>query len=149
MRLSWLSCAFLMLFALPTAAGAAGAEPPLVAAAKAGDLARVEALLAVGIDPDQADGHRNTALIFAARDGRLAIARALIAAGATVNWLDGEQVTPLILAAYRNRPALARLLLDSGADPAPRDRWGRRALDYALRRGADDPIAVMLRAVAP
>ena len=73
-------------------------------------------------------------------------ARALVAAGASVNWLDGEQVTPLILAAHKNHPAVARLLLDAGADPAPRDRWGRQALDYALRRGADDPIARLIRA---
>ena len=60
----------------------------------------------------------------------------------------GEAVTALILAAHKNHPAMARLLLDHGADPRPRDIWGRRALDYALRRGPDDPIALMLRAAA-
>ena len=87
----------------------------------------------------------NTALIFAARDGRLAIARALIAGGATVNWIDGEGVTPLILAAFKGHGEIARLLVAHGADPDVRDQWGRRALDYALRRGPDDPIAKLLQ----
>ena len=132
---------FLSLVTRPLAAA-----PPLVEAARAGDLAAVERLLAAGADPDQHDRHRNTALIFAARDGHLAMARALVAAGASVNWVDGEKVTPLILAAHKNHPGVARLLLESGADPAARDKWGRQALDYALRRGADDPIARLIRA---
>lgn len=137
---------FAILVLLVLAARPLAAAPPLVDAAKAGDLAAVERLLAAGADPDQHDRHRNTALIFAARDGRLEIARALVAAGASVNWVDDEFVTPLILAVHKNHPALARLLLEAGADPAPRDRWGRQALDYALRRGADDPIARLIRA---
>ena len=141
----FLGC-LLLLLSLAVSARPLAAAPPLVDAAKAGDLAAVERLLAAGADPDQHDRHRNTALIFAARDGHLEVARALVAAGASVNWVDGEQVTPLILAAHKNHPDVARLLLEAGADPAPRDRWGRQALDYALRRGADDPIARLIRA---
>lgn len=125
------------------------ADPPLVTAAKRDDLERVQYLLTQGAAPDQHDSHRNTALIFAARDGRLEMAKALIAAGASVNWVDGEGVTPLILAAHKNHADLARLLLAQGADVTPRDQWGRRALDYALRRGEDDEIAVMLRSKTP
>ena len=33
-----------------------------------------------------------------------------------------------------------------GADPSIRDQWNRTALDYALRRGANDPIARMIAA---
>lgn len=138
-----------LILSLRLGARPLAAAPPLVEAARAGDLAAVERLLAAGADPDQHDRHRNTALIFAARDGHLEMARALIAAGASVNWADGEKVTPLILAAHKNHPALARLLLDSGADPAPQDKWGRQALDYALRRGAGDPIARLIRASQP
>ena len=118
----------------------------LVEAAKRGDLALVSRLLAEGGDPDSHDAHRNTALIFAARDGYLAIAQALLNGGASVNWQDGELVTPLILAAFKNHPEVARLLLDRGADPDIRDQWDRTALDYALRRGPDDPIARMIDA---
>ncbi len=124
------------------------AEPPLVEAAKRGDLAAVVALLAEDADPDSHDRHGNTALTFAARDGHLEMAEALIAAGATVDWQDGERVTPLILAVHKNHPGVARLLLDQGADPSIRDKWNRTALDYALRRGTDDPIARMIAAAA-
>ena len=107
--------------------------------------AGVEALLASGADPDAHDDAHNTALIFAARDGRLEIARALIEHSATVDWIDGEGVTPLILAAFKGHQEIAELLLDRGADPEIRDQWGRRALDYALKRGEDDAIARLLR----
>lgn len=135
----------LLLVAAPLQA----ADPPLVAAAKAGNLAEVRRLLDTGVDPDQHDRHNNTALIFAARDGRLEIAEALIAASASVDWIDGEEVTALILAAHKNHPAIARLLLERGAGTGQRDKWGRRALDYALRRGEDDAIAAMLRRAEP
>lgn len=132
-----------LLLARPAAADPAGEA--LIGAAKAGDLAAVQALLESGAHPDAHDRVDNTALIFAARDGRLEIARALIGRGATVNWIDGEGVTPLILAAFKGHLEIARLLLAHGADAELRDRWGRRALDYALRRGQDDPIAQLLR----
>ena len=140
MRAPLLGFLLLVLTALPAWAGA-----ELIAAAKAGDAAGVERLLAAGADPDCPDQLRNTALIFAARDGRLEVARLLIAAGASVNWVDDEHVSPLILAAFKNHPAVARLLLSAGADTEIRDQWGRRAMDYALRRGAADEIARQLR----
>ncbi len=117
----------------------------LLLAAKRGDAVAVWAALAAGSAPDHADAKGNTALIFAARDGHLEIADMLIAYGAKVDWQDDEQVTPLILAASRNHPEIATLLLDHGARPTLQDQWGRTALDYAERRGSDDPIAVMLR----
>lgn len=118
----------------------------LIEATKRGDLAAVETLLASGADPDAHDQVNNTALIFAARDGRLSIARLLIERGATVDWIDGEGVTPLILAAFKGHLGLVKLLLDHKARRDLRDQWGRRALDYALRRGPNDPIARLLKA---
>ncbi|MEM7223310.1 MAG: ankyrin repeat domain-containing protein [Pseudomonadota bacterium] len=126
-------------------AGPVQAGDALIAATKVGDLSQVERLLAAGADPDCHDQVRNTALIFAARDGRLGIAQRLIAAGASVNWVDDEQVSPLILAAFKDHPEVVRLLLAKGADTEIRDQWGRRALDYALRRGAADDIAEQIR----
>ena len=96
--------------------------------------------------PNAHDRLRNTALIYAARDGALEIAKALIAKGADVNWQDGEKVTPLILASHKNHIELVRLLLIHKADRELRDKWARRALEYALRRGVDDPIARLLQA---
>ncbi|MGI9418489.1 MAG: ankyrin repeat domain-containing protein [Geminicoccaceae bacterium] len=120
-------------------------EQELLLAAKRGDAVAVWAALATGTPPDSADERSNTALIYAARDGHLEVAETLIAYGATVDWRDDEKVTPLILAASRNHPAIVTLLLEHGAAPTIQDQWGRTALDYAERRGTDDPIAVMLR----
>lgn len=130
--------------------GLASQDPPLlIEAAKRGDLAEVSRLLADGADPNARDRHNNTALTFAARDGHLDMARRLLSAGADVGPIDDEGVTPLILAAFKNHPEIAFLLLDKGADASVRDQWGRRALDYALRRGPEDPIARRLKDLAP
>ena len=121
-------------------------DPELVKAAKEGDTSLVATLLYGGADPDSYDRNRNTALIYAARDGRLDMAQTLIRNGADVNWQDGERVTPLILASHKNHVAIVRLLLKHKADSDIRDKWARTALDYALRRGEDDPIAKLLKA---
>ncbi|MDH3662569.1 MAG: ankyrin repeat domain-containing protein [Alphaproteobacteria bacterium] len=120
-------------------------DQELLLAAMRGDAVAVWAALAAGAPPDNADERGNTALIFAARDGHFEVAEMLIAYGATVDWQDDEQVTPLILASSRNHPRIVTLLLSHGALAAIQDQWGRTALDYAERRGPDDPIAVMLR----
>lgn len=120
-------------------------DQELVLAAKRGDGVGVWAALAAGAEPDFTDRAGNSALTFAARDGHLGIAEVLLGYGATVDWQDDEKVTPLILASSRNHPGIVTLLLNHGAMLAIKDQWGRTALDYAERRGADDPIAVMLR----
>jgi ankyrin repeat protein len=125
-------------------AAAQSGEPALVEAARLGDLGAVNDLLGAGADPDAQTELGNTALIYAARDGRIEIAKTLIAHGASVNWIDGEGVTPLILAAFKDHGEVAALLLAQGADRSIRDRWGRNALDYSLRRGAEDSIARLL-----
>ncbi|NEP54411.1 MAG: ankyrin repeat domain-containing protein [Moorea sp. SIO3C2] len=120
------------------------AQPPLITATLAGDAEQVRQLLQQGTDPNQVYG-TNTALIYASRDGFSEIVQILIEAGADVNWIDGEGVTPLILAAFKNHPAIVQMLLDQGADTSIRDQWSRTALDYALRRGADDAIVHLLQ----
>lgn len=134
----------ILLLACFDAAGAMDGSD-LIAAVKRGDRIVVEQLLDSGVAPDYADQHNNTALIFAARDGFTDIAELLVERGATVDWIDGEGVTPLILAAFKGHEAIAAMLLQRGADSRIRDQWGRDALDYALRRGLDDPIAIRIR----
>ncbi|MEM9163751.1 MAG: ankyrin repeat domain-containing protein [Cyanobacteria bacterium P01_F01_bin.4] len=130
--------------ASPAISTPAPARPPLIEATLAGDVEAVRSQLQTGTDPNVVY-NTNTALTYAARDGFTDIARLLIDAGADVNWIDGEGVTPLILAAFKNHPELTGLLLDHGADTAVRDQWDRTALDYALRRGEDDPIVHLLQ----
>ncbi len=143
----------LLFMALELAGPVEGAQKDLGArlidATKRGDIAAVQAFLDAGVDPDSHDQVNNTALIFAARDGHYEIVRRLLDRGAAVDWIDDERVTALILAAYKGHAAIVGLLLARGADPSRRDQWGRRASDYALRRGPDDPIAQRLLAEEP
>ena len=123
-----------------------GKDPALIAAVLRYDTAAVKRLIASGAEVDEVDDVRNTALTFAARDGQTQIAQLLIQAGADPGWTDGEEVTPLILASFKNHPKIVALLLaqKEKARPGHKDKWGRRALDYAKRRGSDDPIYRLL-----
>jgi ankyrin repeat protein len=136
---------FWALFWTQPAPGAPANAVPLLAATLDGDVSRVKSLLADGVDPDILDDHRNTALIYAARDGETEIAELLLEAGADAGWIDGERVTPLILAFFKGHLGIVYLLLARQVDRTHRDQWGRTALDYALRRGNSDPIAILLQ----
>lgn len=138
-------CALVLVFYTSAVVAEQMTAAAIIAATKQGDLAAVEGLLAQGVDPDLADSRNNTALIFAARDGQTEIARLLLDHGATLDWIDGEGVTPLILASFKGHGEIVEMLLKRGADIMIRDQWDRNALDYALRRGEEDPIAVQIR----
>jgi hypothetical protein len=117
----------------------------LLRAAAAGDLGRLAQLLQAGADPNVVGTDWRSPLIHAVVLGRLDMVRVLVRAGARVDWQDVDKVTPLILAAHGNHPGVAEYLILAGADPMVTDRWGRRALDYALMRGKNDAVARMLR----
>ena len=117
----------------------------LVRAAAAGDVDRLTQLLQAGADPNVVGMDWRAPLHHAVLLGRLDMVAVLVRAGARVGWRDADKVTPLILAAHGNYPAIAEYLILAGADPLVTDRWGRRALDYALMRGKNDAVARMLR----
>jgi hypothetical protein len=97
----------------------------LMLAAAAGDLTKVQGLLAQGVDVNAITGIGETALTYTA-DGerqRVELARALLAAGADVN-LGGMWNTPLTAAARKGDAALVELLLAAGADANLSDQWG-------------------------
>ena len=118
---------------------------PLIAATLDDDVEKVKHLIHAGAHIDEIDGGKNTALIYAARDGRVEITRILLNAGADPGWVDGELVTPLILASFRNHVEIVKMLLARNVDRQHRDKWNRTALTYALRRGQNDPIALLLK----
>jgi hypothetical protein len=74
------------------------AEDGLIAAALAGDLDRVNTLLAAGTDVNARDEDGWTALLLASRDGHQKVARALLAAKADVNAAAEDGATALIAA---------------------------------------------------
>jgi outer membrane protein assembly factor BamB len=76
------------IFIAATVAIAQSANEALFEAARAGDVARIEAALAQGADVNATSRYNVTALIFAASNGRLEAVRALVARGANVNAQD-------------------------------------------------------------
>jgi ankyrin repeat protein len=112
------------------------ADPDLVLAARAGDLVRVESLLAAGASVDARDGEGSTALMFAALRGDGKMAQALLAAGAAPNLKDANGETALILGARRGAE-MVRALLASGANPNLEDAEGQTALLVAAEADAE------------
>ncbi|MBV8516683.1 MAG: ankyrin repeat domain-containing protein [Acidobacteria bacterium] len=133
---------------------------PLVTAARAGDVARVRALLAHGADPNAPSGENGwTPLLHAVHKSQPAAAAALLAAGADPNRAGDGGMTPLMMAAGYGDRATVALLLGHGAKPAAADHNGETALDYALSGMTDldkftyfqcqDACASLLTRVSP
>ncbi len=108
----------------------------LVAAARDGELARVQALLSSGAEVDAQDDEGSTALMFAALRGDSAMVEALLAAGADPNLKDANGETALLLGAGRG-VEIVRSLLAAGADPNLKDGEGQTALLVAAETQAE------------
>ena len=112
--------ALLVAVVLPAALAAqqAGADDPLLDAARRGELETVRELILRGADVDAVRGDGMTALHLAAERGHAEVARALIDAGAAVD--AGTRIgryAPLHLAARGGHGAVVARLLEAGADP--------------------------------
>jgi len=144
------------MVALGLAALLGAAAPPaagqLIDAARNGDLAAVQTLLAGGADANRAQGDGMTALHWAAERGHAAVADLLLSAGATVDAKTRiGSYTPLHLASRGGHGSIATALLDAGADPhatttgsgvtpvhlAAGAMDGAEVVTELLRRGAD------------
>jgi ankyrin repeat protein len=128
------------------------ADMQVVAAARAGDDARLAALLSGGASPD---GHLKTgdtvlqaAIGGCPRDKMAAVARLLIDHGAKVDAQNSYGETALFSAAWVGGPELVRLLLRSGADVMHRSLGGSTPLHKAAQCAAHDAAAVLLEAGA-
>ena len=138
----------LLLAGVAPGTAAVTVDTPLIEAVKAGDVARVEALLDQGTDPDAAAPDGTTPLHWAARDAHPAIVEHLLAAGANTNAANRYGVTPLALAAERGDAAIVGSLLDVGADPNGTTGEGETVLMVAARTGRVPVIQRLLGAGA-
>ncbi|OGS41196.1 MAG: hypothetical protein A2506_00835 [Elusimicrobia bacterium RIFOXYD12_FULL_66_9] len=127
----------------PTSGGA-----KLTEAVKAGDLARVQGLLAAGVDANGLDEGGNSPLILASFMGREDIASTLLAAGADPKVRNAANDTALHYAAPKATAALVKALLQKGADPRARDYHENTPLAYAVREGKAEAVGPLLAAGA-
>lgn len=126
-------------------------DTPLHLAARAGDAAEVERILAAGEGVDVENRIGYTPLMEASREGHTAVVLHLLDAGAdpahTGNPL-GMGMTALHLAADRDRPEVARILLARGLAVDVGNAQGTTPLAWALGEGSAGTAAVLLDAGA-
>src|SRR5580700_10359547 len=129
---------------------AAGGLPPIVVAAKAGDLAEVERLLAAGAAVNEVGGPLWHACSAAApAEVRIAIVERLLAAGAHPRTGTPYDIVPLHAAARHGPWALVALLIKHGASEWQDDSRGRRAVDYARDGAAPDKAEILHKLSRP
>ena len=137
---------------------------PLMMAAYAGNVEAVRLLLTKGARVNIVSGPPNakvkngvialgtfTPLLLAATYGPSALVTDLIRAGAEVNVQDSRGMTPLMLAvsADYSDPDIAKILLAAGANVATKSLAGETAMDWALKSGATQKVAMLKAANAP
>ena len=120
----------------------------LIAAAGAGDLIRVEDLLARGASVGARDADRRTALVAASFENNVAVAERLVAAGADVNAKDQTVQSPYLIATSEvgDDPRLLELTLDNGAEVDDKDSYNGTGLIRAAERGHARIVRRLLRA---
>jgi ankyrin repeat protein/HEAT repeat protein len=120
----------------------------LQAAAFAGKVDTIEALLASGITPVWDGMDRADAMVRAAGAGRLDVIIALQKQGMRIEATDSTAATPLAAAAEQGRIETVRYLLQKGAGVNAGDSRGRTPLMQAAAGGQAEVIALLLPAGA-
>ncbi|MGH8706844.1 MAG: ankyrin repeat domain-containing protein [Burkholderiales bacterium] len=108
-------------------------------AARRGDLAAIDRLLAAGAKVDAIDGGGATPLYVAANEGHAAVVPRLLKAGGDprhrVMGFTGSTGTPIHAATRQGHLSVVRVLLEAGVDPNLPDDGVGSPLHAALRRG--------------
>lgn len=126
------------------------------AAIEALDVAKVQTLLASGVDPDvwdMTEGYDRPlqAVARSKGDDALTIAKALIEAGAEIDYQGDYECTALSRAVESEGPegddwAMARYLIKAGANPSLYDKDALTPAENANCNGNDDAVFAMLEA---
>lgn len=125
-------------------AGPAAADPALIDAIRAGDVAGVTTAIESGTPVDAAASDGSTALHFAVERDDLELAALLLEAGASPTVRTRNGVTPLSLAALNGSARMIRRLVDGGADPNELTGESQSALMLAASNGRPEAVEVLL-----
>jgi ankyrin repeat protein len=91
-------------------------QKKLIAAARGGDVAVIEELIAQGFDVDCELKYGATALMLAAARGQEEVVRLLLASGAKVNRRNRFGASPLLEASEKSHVGVVKQLVDAGAE---------------------------------
>jgi ankyrin repeat protein len=120
-------------FAADLNAPEADGTTPLHWAVRAGDLAKVNKLLAAGADPKAANRYGITPLYLACQNADPAMIERLLKAGVDPNAVTTQGETALMTVARTGVVEAAKVLLDHGAKVDAREEWhGQTALMWAV-----------------
>ena len=122
----------------------AGAQVAIVDAIKAGDVARVRALVDKRADVNATQQDGTTPLHWAVDRDQPEIAQMLIRAGANVKAANRFGATPLWLASLNGNAKTIAMLIEAGADAKSANADGETALMVAARTGKTDAVNLLL-----
>jgi len=137
---------YALMLTLVVCAGAVpvGAQVSIVDAIKAGDTARVRALIDARVDVNATQPDGTTPLHWAVDRDRPDMVQMLIRAGANVKAANRYGATPLWLASVNGNPKTIAMLLEGGADAGSANADGETALMVAARTGKTDAVNLLL-----
>jgi len=125
-----------------------GSTPPIIPAARAGDLAKVKALIDAKADVNARNASGATAVGVDAVYNHLDVVKALIAAGADVNAKTNTGTTPLMLPSGDGHLAVVKTLIAAKADVNAKTNQGDTALVYAVVLGRLEVVKALVAAKA-
>ncbi len=117
-------------------------------AARTGDVAAIERLVAAGADVNAKSSKGRTPVHWAAASGQVSAIRALAKAGAAIDAGDEERYTALALAARQGHVAAVDALVNLGANVNAMSRQGATPLHEAAVWGQAEAVRALLRAGA-
>jgi ankyrin repeat protein len=123
--------------------GAGSSQPPLVEAARSGDVHTLRMLLREKAGVNAAEGDGTTALHWASYHNDLESAELLIRADANVNAANDLGATSLWLASQNGSTTMVRLLLEAGANPNAKLLSGETPLMVAARSGYPEVVELL------
>jgi ankyrin repeat protein len=117
---------------------------PLMDAARNGQLAVVESLLAKGAQAGRARKDGNTALTLAAQNGYETVVAALLAKGAQADVAMRDGATALLMSSMQGHGAVVAELLEGGAQADLANKYGVTPLFIASEKGHEAVVAALL-----
>jgi len=93
--------------------------------------------------PGLVDDNGRTALHYAASNNHSGVIELLVYAGAKVNRRTDEGKTALHITSEKGFKKSSKILLQHKVDKEAVDKWGMKAIEYAMERGHDELIGIL------